>query len=240
MKPRYFFPAIFALVLFALATAQEPQPVTIPPGSATIDQVKGDVSVHLPQAAQSTAQNGQVLPAETVIETNKGSIVLHLQDGSQLLVKPNSRIVLKEPASSEGHFFDLLLGKILAKVKKRLSDTPSFKMGTPTAVITVRGTQFQVEFSKKGTTSVEVYEGLVEVSGIGINGPPVLLQPGFGTHVRPNELPERPFRYGGEPGETGEGTAQQQGENRPGVEQPTSPQRPGSQQGGSENESEPH
>jgi len=64
-------------------------------------------------------------------------------------------------------------------------------MGTPTAVITVRGTRFSVEVGKKQKTSVEVFEGLVEVGGFG-QGPPVMLRPGFSTGVEQDRNPEPP------------------------------------------------
>ena len=54
-------------------------------------------------------------------------------------------------------------GKILAQVQKRFGNAPSFRMGTPTAVITVRGTRFEVEVNKKNKTVVDVYEGVVAV-----------------------------------------------------------------------------
>jgi hypothetical protein len=65
-------------------------------------------------------------------------------------------------------------------------------MGTPTAVITVRGTRFQVEVDKKQRTRVEVYEGMVEVTGMGAGMGAVMLRPGFLTNVEANREPERP------------------------------------------------
>lgn len=230
------------LALSAAVAQEAPKaPEPLPVGSATIGQLKGDVSVIPPQGTPVTAQRGAVLAPETIVETRKGSAVLQLEDGSQVLVKSNTRVVLKAPPQSEGHFFDLLLGKIVAKVKKRLSESPSFRMGTPTAVITVRGTQFEVNFSKKGVTKVEVYEGLVEVGGVGVQGPPVLLQPGFGTEVRPQRLPEPPRRMS-ELFEPGERLGDRE-RGTPGMENEI----PGAQQSGErqspsqpENENEPH
>ena len=136
----------FTLV-FPLAGLQkpEPQPLTMPPGSALVAEVKGKVSVTPPQGTSAAAQQGMVLPAETTIETAKGSIILLLADGSQVLVKSKTRLVLKSPASGEGHFLQMFLGEILANIKKRMGETPPFRLGTPSAVITVRGTRFSVQ-----------------------------------------------------------------------------------------------
>jgi len=241
-RPRALVLLACTLALSA-AVAQEAPPQPLPVGAATIDKVKGDVAVILPGATPASAQRGAVLPPGTIVDTHRGSVVLRLEDGSEVLVQSKSSVVLKSPPESEGHFFDLILGKIVAKVKKRLSESPSFRMGTPTAVITVRGTRFEVNFSKKGVTKVEVFEGLVEVAGVGVQGPPVLLQPGFGTEVLPQRLPEPPRRMS-ELWEPGDRVGDRE-RGAPGMENAT----PGTQQPGerqtpsqpeNENESEPH
>jgi ferric-dicitrate binding protein FerR (iron transport regulator) len=179
------------ILALAAASGQTPQPTALPAGSATIGDLKGDVEVHSPQGEAVAAQRGTVLAAESKIDTAKGSILLNLEDGSQVLVKSNSHVVLKAPNQGKGYWFELLLGKINAKVQKRLGNAPSFRMGTPTAVITVRGTRFGVDVDKKERTRVEVYEGLVEVSGF-FHGAPVMVRPGFSTGVEQNHDPEPP------------------------------------------------
>jgi ferric-dicitrate binding protein FerR (iron transport regulator) len=191
---RHIFLGMLALFALAVARGQNLEPTALPVGSATVAEWKGEVALHSAQGDAVAAQRGTVLAAESKIDTTKGSVLLDLQDGSQVLVKPNSHVVIKAPNQDKGYWLELLLGKINAKVQKRLGNSPSFRMGTPTAVITVRGTQFSVEVNKKQKTSVSVYEGLVEVSGmrLGVMGPPVLLKPGFATGVDQNQDPEQP------------------------------------------------
>jgi len=164
----------------------------LPVGSATVADFQGEVTVHAPDGTIIAADRGMTLAAQTAIDTGKGSTLLNLQDGSQILIKPHSHVVLKAPDQAPGHSLELTLGKVLAKIKKRTSSSPSFRMGTPTAVITVRGTRFEVEVDKKQRTRVEVYEGMVEVSGMGVGVGAVMLRPGFMTHVQANRDPERP------------------------------------------------
>ena len=185
---------IMAVLVFGAATGQNPEPAALPVGSATIAEMKGEVAFHSATGDVLTGQRGTVLVAESKIDTVKGSVLLTLQDGSQVLVKSNSHVVLKAPSQDKGFWLELLLGKINAQIQKRLGNEPSFRMGTPTAVITVRGTKFSVDVNKKQKTSVEVYEGLVEVSGLrdGQIGAPVLLRPGFSTGVDQNRDPEQP------------------------------------------------
>jgi FecR protein len=189
-----FLTGLMTLVVLACASGQNPEPTALPIGSATVAELKGDVTFHSAVGDSLTAQRGTALAAESKIDTAKGSVLLSLQDGSQVLVKANSHVVLKAPTPDKGFWLELLLGKINAQVQKRLGNAPSFRMGTPTAVITVRGTKFSVDVNKKQKTSVEVYEGLVEVSGIhgGQLGAPVLLHPGFSTGVDQNRDPEQP------------------------------------------------
>ncbi len=133
-----------------------------------------------------------MLDPETRIDTHKGSLLLTLQDGSQVLIEPNSSVVLKVPDQSGGKYIQEIFGKVLAKIQKRLGVTPSFRMGTPTAVISVRGTQFEVNVTRAGKTTVEVYEGVVQVQGIAGFGPSVMLKPGYQTQVEPSGQPEPP------------------------------------------------
>lgn len=184
--------AVFVLIFLVAAVGQDPQSSVLPVGSATVADYKGEVTLHVPDGTTIAADRGMTLAAQSVIDTGKGSALLNLQDGSQILVKPHSHVVLKAPDQAPGDWLELTIGKVLAKIKKRTSNAPSFRMGTPTAVITVRGTRFEVEVDKKQRTRVEVYEGMVEVTGMGAGMGAVMLRPGFLTHVQANRDPERP------------------------------------------------
>lgn len=165
----HFCTALVVLVVLCTAAGQDPmptQPTSLPVGSATVTEVKGQVVLHGPQGEALVAQRGLVLAAPSTIETQKGNLLLELQDGSQVLVKPHSRVVLQDPNQGKGFYLELLIGKVVNKIQKRLGNTPSFRMGTPTAVVTVRGTRFEVEVNKKLRTYVVVYEGVVEVAGL--------------------------------------------------------------------------
>lgn len=224
-----------SLVLFTLtglgaAQTAQSEPVALVSGSAVIADLKGEVMLQSAQGTAVPAQRGQVLPAESSIETAKGSLLLSLQDGSQVLVKPHSRVILKAPEQSQGNFLQLFIGNIMAKVHKRFGNAPSFRMGTPTAVITVRGTRFSVEVTKKNKTIVQVYEGLVEVVGLAMPNHPIIIKPGFYTQVGNDRSPQNPREMQGPQGE-GESPSQRgQGTGDAGernVPQGTNPAQPG-------------
>lgn len=209
--------ALFTVMVVGLAAAQttSPQPTTLSAGSAQITDFKGAVVLHSPQGQTLAAQRGLVLLPDSVIETAKGSVLLILQDGSQVLVKGHSNVVLKNPSEGKGNFLELLIGNILAKVQKRLGSNPSFRMGTPTAVITVRGTRFAVEVNNKRRTTVEVYEGIVDVAGVMEGAPHVLIQPGFWTQIDEGRAPQQPRQLN--PGEgSDDGRANENPRNRQG------------------------
>src|SRR5215468_12310543 len=151
---RHICVGLLTILVLAGANGQNPTPTALPVGSATIADLKGDVQIHSPQGESMNAQRGTSLAAESKIDTAKGSVLLNLEDGSQVLVKSNSHVVLKAPTQDKGFWLELLLGKINAQIQKRLGNEPSFRMGTPTAVITVRGTKFSVDVNKKQKTSV--------------------------------------------------------------------------------------
>lgn len=182
------------VVMIAFASAAYAQTNILSTNTARVLELKGDVQVQLPAQTLVPASREMMLPAGTSILTKKGSALLRLQDGSEVLVKGNSTVLLKSPDENDHRYLEVLLGKIRAAVKKRLEGSPSFRLGTPTAVITVRGTQFEVAVNKSMSTEVVVYEGLVEVAGIAYSGPPILLGPGYMINVPRTGAPSRPQR----------------------------------------------
>ena len=196
MKPSRILAVGLIVLASSLAALAQAAPGSDPitTGWAKVLELKGEVQVQLPAQTLVPASRQMILPAGSSVQTKKGSALLQLSDGSEVLVKSNSSVVLKSPDESDHHYFELLVGKIRAAIKKRLQGAPSFRLGTPTAVITVRGTQFEVAVNNKLATSVVVYEGLVEVSGVGYQGPPMLLGPGYMIDIPRTGAPSRPRR----------------------------------------------
>ena len=184
---------LFALTMLCPASQQDaPQLASLPVGSATVADLKGEVTFHSAKGESLLPQRGLALTAESTIDTGKGSVLLDLQDGSQVLVKPHSSVVLKSPDAGVGSYLELFLGKLIATIQKRLQEAPPFRMGTPSAVITVRGTRFEVEVTKKKRTYIQVFEGVVEVQGLMTGGRPVMIRPGFSTEVDLDHDPQQP------------------------------------------------
>ena len=187
--------ATILFLLITVAGGQTPEAIVLTLGSAKVAESKGKVTLQSPKGEPIEVKSGIELEPETSIETGNGSLLLDLSDGSQVLVKSKTRVVLKSPETGPRYYLELLVGKVLTKIQKRLSNAPSFRMGTPTAVITVRGTRFEVEVNKENRTFVEVYEGVVEVLGMRSGTAPVLIRPGFSTWIRRGQDPEQPRNW---------------------------------------------
>jgi hypothetical protein len=167
-------------------------PSDAPFANATVVDFKGKVQIQLPGQALSAPTRGLLLPPESVISTDKGQILLRLEDGSDVLVFPHTRLVLKQPSASGWQRLQLLLGRIKAEVQKRIGGSPPFQIGTPSAVISVRGTRFYVEVDKHKVTEVDVEEGKVELENAKRVGAPVLIEAGFSSRVGEDSAPEQP------------------------------------------------
>ena len=86
----------------------------------------------------------------------------------------------------------MLIGRVRAEIQKRLGTTPGFQIGTPSAVISVRGTVFDVEVNRAGLTEVDVREGVVQLDSVKGMGESVLIRAGFSSRVGFDSAPESP------------------------------------------------
>ena len=191
-----FFCLIFFWISAEMSAAQEQQtssaPTTAAIAGATIAEWKGDIRLSLPGQLPSNPLRGEQLPPGTILDTGSGRLLLRLSDGSEVIVRAHTRLQVQQPSLTDPSYLQLLLGRIRALINKRTGGAVPFELGTPSAVIAVRGTQFDVEVNARNVTEVDVVDGLVEVYGRNINGGSVLLEPGFSTRVGMDSGPEQP------------------------------------------------
>jgi hypothetical protein len=195
MKTRFTLTMLWLLLGTVFATAQEPQnaPMSAPFAGATISDFKGRIAIQLPGHGLATPSRGLVLPAETLISTEDGGrMLLRLSDGSDLLVRSNTRLVLKTPEPGAWRYIQLMIGHVRAEIQKRLGGAPGFQIGTPSAVISVRGTSFDVEVNRTGITEVDVHEGVVQLDSAKGFGESVLIRAGYSSRVGFEAGPESP------------------------------------------------
>ncbi len=105
---------------------------------------------------------GQLLTPGDQVRTSAGSrATIAFEDGSKVELGPNGSFILQE-ATSQGSSLKLGLGSLKAWVRKALSKR--FEIRTPTAVCSVRGTEFQVDVNQSGNTAVQMFTGLLAVA----------------------------------------------------------------------------
>ncbi len=191
-----YFCLLFFCISAGMVAAQEQQPTSTPAtaaiAGATVAEWKGNIRLNLPGQLPSNPLRGEQLPPGTILDTGSGRLLLRLSDGSEVMVRAHTRLQVQQPSLTDPSYFQLLLGRIRALINKRTGGAVPFELGTPSAVIAVRGTQFEVEVNARYVTEVDVVDGLVEVYGRNATGGSVLLEPGFSTRVGMDSGPEQP------------------------------------------------
>ena len=123
--------------------------------------ISGRVSV-LRGGELALSVNDAVRTKEIVVTGPDGYAQFRINDGSTFEVFQNSRVTFRDNFNAM-EFLQLWLGKIRVMIDHHNGPNPR-KVSTPTAVISVRGTVFDVTVEDdEGTTLVAVEEGLVSV-----------------------------------------------------------------------------
>jgi len=193
MKNKLTLTIVFLALYCACAAAQQaPAAASAPYAGATISDFKGKVSIQLPAQAFAAPVRGEVLPPDTTVNTDEGRLLLKLSDGSDVLVRPHTKLLLKQPEASGWKYFQIMIGRVRTQIQKRMGGSPAFQIGTPSAVISVRGTKFDVEVDRRGFTEVDVDEGVVELEAVTGRGESVMITAGFSSRVGMETGPEVP------------------------------------------------
>jgi hypothetical protein len=148
-------------------------------------EVQGQVSV-LRGGEVALFRDGTVRPQEVIVTGPDGHAVFQIGDGSTFEVFPNSRVTFRDTFGLQD-MLQLVLGKIRVQIEHRNGPNRK-KVSTPTAVISVRGTVFDVAVEDPdGTTLVSVEEGQVDVQHRLQPGPSRILNPNESIRVFPNQ-----------------------------------------------------
>src|SRR5258708_6860166 len=93
-----------------------------------------------------------------------GHATFQVSEGSTFEVFPNSHVVFRKNVPNWRDLIDVLLGQVRVHIQKFGNIPNPNRVITPTAVISVRGTTFDVTVDDEGeSTLVQVEEGLVSV-----------------------------------------------------------------------------
>ena len=170
-----------ALVVSAGALAQDL------PYAAKVLDAQGRISV-LRSSEAWVLSTGNSVKVGEVIETGvDGYARLQISDGSSFEVFPNSRVVFRANPGNLRELVEVYLGKIKVYIQHFGGQPNPYRVHSPTAVISVRGTVFEVEVDGDTSTFVAVNEGLVTVRHRLLpSGKEVSVAPGQTLRVFPN------------------------------------------------------
>ncbi|MDX2031540.1 MAG: FecR family protein [Blastocatellia bacterium] len=168
--------------------------------SARVLSSEGPVEIRRRTDGQAQVQkiafktNEEVRGGDTIVTGRGGRLVLGLSDGSQAVIAPQTTVVVQDLSASPRTLFNLLRGKTRVRIEKMGGQPNPYRVNTPTAVIAVRGTIFDV-LVKDEQTEVFLHEGQVAVTNLSLPDQPVLLFPGQTTRIRPQAPPNRPGTF---------------------------------------------
>jgi hypothetical protein len=174
---------LMAFLFLAFWLSDVPSYAQVAAGAAVVTNAAGRVSIERSGELWAVSTGQPINVGQVMITGTDGFAELSLPDGSHLEVFPNSRFAYRANQFSLRDAIDLYLGKIRFHIQKVTKDDPSIRVNSPTAVISVRGTVFDVEVDSTETTRVSVDEGAVAVRHRLMPGQEVLLHPGESIEV---------------------------------------------------------
>lgn len=132
--------------------------------AATLVSATGRVSVLRDSSPWALNVGDRVKPRQIILTGPDGLAVFKVSDGSTFEVYPNSRVTFRDNPGDWRDLLEILLGRVKVHIQKALGGQPNRnKVHSPTAIISVRGTIFDVTVEEGETTLVVVEEGQVAV-----------------------------------------------------------------------------
>lgn len=157
--------SLLAAVTASVCLAQYPyKPFDSPSYSAHVTSASGQVSLYKDSRLVALSTGDLVQVTETIVTGPNGNAVLQVSDGSTIQVYPNSQLVFRKNTGNWQDLLDLIIGTIRVHIEHLGNKPNPNRILTPTAVISVRGTTFDVSVDEEDeTTEVDVMEGTVVV-----------------------------------------------------------------------------
>jgi len=159
-----------------------------PDAAAKVVSMTGQVSI-LRDSEPWALNVGDLVQTQQVILTGPdGYAKFETSDGSTFEVYPSSNVIFRKNPGSLQDLLDLFVGRVKIHIQRFGGQPNPNRIMTPTAVISVRGTIFDVSINDDDeTTIVSVEEGSVEVRHALKPGSAKIVNAGESLHVYRDE-----------------------------------------------------
>ena len=174
---------MIGVILSAGATSLEAQ---LGSETARVRTLSGRVSVERAGELWVLMPGQTVNGGQVVVTGPDGYAKLELSDQSTIEVFPNSRLIFRANRFNWRDLVDLYLGKIRLQIQRLVNDEETYRVTSPTAVISVRGTILEVEVDSSEDTFIYVETGSVLVRHRLMPGGDVLVESGQSLRVIQN------------------------------------------------------
>ena len=150
--------------------------------------VTGQVSVLKDFQPWAVSQGDVVQVQQRIVTGPDGHALFQVNDGSTFEVFPNSNVIFRKNPPNWRDLIDVLLGKVRVHIEHLGTIPNPNRVLTPVAVISVRGTIFDITVNEDDeTTDVEVEDGTVEVRHALLGGNMAVVNSGETFRVYRNE-----------------------------------------------------
>jgi hypothetical protein len=121
-------------------------------------------------------------------------LILTLPDNSYMVVNENSTLTIQDFwGSSVRNIVNVMMGRVRFYIQRFGGAPNPYQVQTSTALISVRGTTFDVIVNDPKSTEVACIEGVVAVNTLGLPDNEVVLEAGKHTLVQAGKIPVMPI-----------------------------------------------
>lgn len=178
------------MLLVAAAVVVSLAPLRAQDYTAIVLDQLGQVSVttNLSRDMRPLSKGMPVKQQELIVTGPDGYARFQVSDGSTFEVFSNARVVFRPSLGNWKDLLNVWIGRVKVIIQHAPGKPNPNQVSSPTAVISVRGTVFDVVVEDDdGTTFVTVDEGVVDVRNMTAAGNRVVLNPGDSVRVFRNQ-----------------------------------------------------
>ncbi len=189
MLQRFLLPPAVRMLLIAATLGVCLTPLHAQDATAEVIYQVGQVSVTSDSRDLQVVSTGMAIKPQQVIVTGPdGYAQFRVSDGSTFEVFSNARVVFRPTMGNWRDLLNVVLGRVKVFITHPYGKVNHNEVSSPTAVISVRGTVFDVVVEDDdGTTLVTLEEGIVDVRNQTAAGNSVRLNPGEFVRVFRNQ-----------------------------------------------------